>query len=159
MICVKSKYTTFFLLFSFLFSNQFICGAELLKGDEEALENQTFSFPSEIRRQLISTHGVDTVADTIFHTIRECNIPLVYPPDLQRDIQHLIDRVTKEAKTGIVARQVDWSPKGFTTIYKAGEAILLTCSTSSAELSTYLSGDVRYQQKIGKKQKNGTGLE
>jgi len=45
MISFRSKYTQFFLFFSFLFSSQFIFSSELLKGDEAALENESFSFP------------------------------------------------------------------------------------------------------------------
>lgn len=48
MIRLKNKYIKLFLLFSFLFSNQLFFCAELLKGDEQVQENQSFSFPVQM---------------------------------------------------------------------------------------------------------------
>ena len=116
-----------------------------------AQEGRQFSLSSAIRQQLIATHGPEKVTEVIFKAIRDTNTSIVAPFDPQRDIQHLITSVTTEASISITSKQVAWSPQGSTTVYEAGEVILLTCSTNTAELSSYLSGDVRYGQKISKK--------
>jgi hypothetical protein len=116
-----------------------------------AQESRQFSLSSAVRQQLITTHGPEKVTEIIFKAIRDTNTSIVDPFNPQRDIQHLITSVIAEASISITSKQVAWSPQGSTTVYEAGEVILLTCSTNTAELSSYLSGDVRYQQKISKK--------
>lgn len=112
-------------------------------------EKRDFSISHQTKKILCETHGIESVVEYALDQIRSSNTLVIDETDWNQDITSLISRVEKESHK-LDKIKVAWMYNigKESVIFQPTEAILLSCSTNSGMLSTYLSGPIRYRQQV-----------
>jgi hypothetical protein len=117
------------------------------KLEKANVENADFVITKSEIAEFCETHDFDTICRSILDAIRKTNTPCVKQYDPNVDISLLVKQVDDASQH--LLQSSSWTYRNTTTIFSE-KTRLLTCSTMSQRLSTYLTGDVRYREKISK---------
>jgi hypothetical protein len=115
-------------------------------------EGRDFSIDIHSKADLVKRFGVQRVVECVFSAIRESETALIDAPttcDFVK-VAPLIQRVVSESER-LGKEVLAWSYKGAPVDFDGTTHPLLSCSTTSGMLSTFLSGHVRYSRRMTSK--------